>query len=159
VKRTIFSIACLSLLAMLGLGCGSNALKTITLQANTTELKGIGATVQLGVQGNYSYGPSRDLTSRSTFTIVPQGTTWNNLDITTLPTPSITIDNKGMLTAVDPALCTFEATGTDSITGWVMTGDYKVVAHFGGIDSQPMYFGMASAGGDPAKPALGQCGP
>jgi hypothetical protein len=162
VKRITFSIAGLCLLAMLGLGCGSNSLKTITLQAATTELKGIGATIQLGVQGNYSYGPSRDLTSRATYTIIPEGTDWSGQNLATLATqvnPSITIDNKGMMTAVDPALCTFEASGTTTVTGWFMTGDYKVIAHFGGIDSQPMYFGVASAAGDPAAPGSGLCGP
>ena len=158
MKRTIFSIACLSLLAMLGLGCGSNALKTITLQAPTTELKGIGATIQLGAQGNYSYGPSRDLTSRATYTITAERTDWANNPLPASP-QTITIDNKGMVTAVDPAFCTYEATGTDSITGWAMTGDYQIIAHFGGIDSQPIFIGVASATGDPAKPGLGACGP
>jgi hypothetical protein len=158
VKRTIISIASLCLLAAIGLGCGSNSLKTINLLTTSTNLSGIGATAQLAVQGNYSYGPAQDLTTKATYTIVPDGTDWAG---NTLPTPpqGVSVSVQGLVTAVDPAVCSWLDVSPNSTPVWVLTGTYKIVATYQGISSQPVYIGVASAGGDPAPQGNGACGP
>jgi hypothetical protein len=160
VKRSILCLVGLCLLALFAIGCGSNSLKTINLTASTNELKGEGATVQLQAIGNYSYGPPLDMSTRVTYAITADGFDLNGF---ALPAPpaNITVSSTGLLTAVDPFVCTFapaNSTGTQ-VTGWVLTGSYKIVASFGGVSSQPFYVGMASAAGDPAAPANGACGP
>jgi len=160
VKRTIFLIALVSLLGMICLGCGSNHLRTIELTAKSTELVGIGGTLQLQATGNYSYGPARDLTDRVTYTLVVSPAP-NNLDANgnLLTTASIQIDRNGFLTAINPGVCTFVDVGTASTAAWALSGTYQITAAFGGITSQPFYVAMASAVGNPAPPASGQCGP
>lgn len=71
MKRTIFFIACLSLLAVCLTSCGStDNLRTIQLTGSSSNLQGIGATIQLQAQGTYAYGPNRDLTNLVTYTII-----------------------------------------------------------------------------------------
>ncbi len=160
MKRTILFYVALSLLAVLTVSCGSNSLNTIVLTAPQTELVGEGGTLQLTATGNYSYGPSDNLTDKVTYTITADGTDINQVALPAPPS-NITINSTGLLTAVDPFVCTFmpgNSTGT-TVTSWVLTGSYKVVATYKGITSQPFYVGMASAAGDPSAPANGQCGP
>jgi hypothetical protein len=160
VKRTILFLAALSLLAVLALGCGSDSLKSIDLTAPSDELFGEGDTLQVTATGNYSYGPTRDLTARATYTITALGTDINGNPLPTPPS-GITISPTGMLTAVPTFVCTFapgSATGT-TVNSWVLTGSYQIVATFGAVSSQPLYIGMASAAGESAAPADGACGP
>jgi hypothetical protein len=121
---------------------------------------GEGGTLQLTATGNYSYGPTDNLTDKVTYTITADG---EDIAGQTLPTPpsSITINSDGLLTAVDPFVCTYEPGNTtgSTVTSWVLTGSYKVVATYKGITSQPFYVGMASAAGISSAPANGQCGP
>src|SRR5271165_5247506 len=71
VKRTIFFIAFLSLLAICLTSCGStDNVRTIQLTTPSTDLQGVGATTQLQVQGTYAYGPNRDLTNHVTYTVI-----------------------------------------------------------------------------------------
>ena len=158
MKRTIISIASLCLLAGIGLGCGSNPLKTITLLAPSTNLQGLGGTIQLAVQGNYSYGPAQDLTTKATYAVTPDGTDWTGA---ALPTPpaGISISVQGLATAVDPAVCSWVNVSSGSQPSWALSGTYKVVATYKGISSQPLYIAMASAAGSPAAPGDGACGP
>jgi len=164
VKRTICSIAFLSLLAVCLTSCGSsNNLRTIQLTAPSTQLQGIGGTIQLQAQGTYDYGPNRDLTLQVAYTgVVNQSP--NNVDINGVallaPPSTITVSPTGLITAVNPAVCTYADVGTPTTPAWVLTGTYQITASLGGVTSQPVYIGVASAGGPPAPAnAAGQCGP
>jgi hypothetical protein len=163
VKRTIFFIAFLSLLAICLTNCGStDNLRTIQLTTPSTDLQGIGATAQLQAQGTYAYGPNRDLTNQVTYTVIVDPN--NNGTVGApgiLPTPpnTITVSTTGLVTAVEPGVCTFNDVGTATTPAWVLVGDYEITATYRGVTSQPVYIGVASAAGPAAAPANGQCGP
>ena len=71
MKRIIFCIAFLSLLAICLTSCGAAYnLRTIQLTAPSTDLQGIGGTIQLQAEGTYSYGANKDLTNLVTYTII-----------------------------------------------------------------------------------------
>ena len=162
MKRTIFFIAFLSLLAVCLASCGStDNLRTIQLTAPSTELQGIGGTIQLQAQGTYAYGPNRDLTNQVTYTVVVDAVNGVDVNGVALPTPpsTITINTTGLVTAVDPPVCTYEDVGTATTAAWVLTGTYEITASYRGVTSQPVYIGVASAAGPAAAPADGQCGP
>jgi len=155
-------IATLSIaLAFLGLlGCGtSNHLQTITLTATGATgqfiVKGIGGTLQLRATGNYSSTQTHDLTNVATYTIVADPNTGGPLPI---PPQGVTLNATGLVTAVDPPVCTFLNVQPDPTLppAWVLTGDYKVTATYQGITSQPVYIGVASAAG---PGPTGACGP
>ena len=163
VKRTIFSIAFLSLLAFCLASCGStDNLRTIQLTAPSTELQGIGGTIQLQAQGTYAYGPNRDLTNQVTYTVIVDPNNQGTVGGTgILPTPpnTITLSTTGLVTAVEPGVCTFNDVGTLTTPVWVLTGDYEITATYRGVTSQPVYIGVASAAGPSGPPANGACGP
>ena len=163
MKRTIFCIAFLSLLAFCLASCGStDNLRTIQLTAPSTELQGIGGTIQLQAQGTYAYGPNRDLTNQVTYTVIVDPNNQGTVGGTgILPTPpnTITLSTTGLVTAVEPGVCTFNDVGTLTTPVWVLTGDYEITATYRGVTSQPVYIGVASAAGPAAAPADGQCGP
>lgn len=166
MKRTIFSIAFLSLLAVCLTSCGSTyTLRTIQLTAPSSNLQGIGATIQLQAEGTYSYGPNKDLTNLVTYNIVvdPDSNLGLATDGTTivLPTPPQTamVSVTGLVTAVDPAICAWVDVGTATAPAWATTGVYEVTATYRGVTSQPFFVAVASAAGPPGLPANGQCGP
>jgi hypothetical protein len=166
VKRTIFCIAFLSLLAVCLTSCGSTYnLRTIQLTGSASNLQGIGATIQLQAEGTYSYGPNKDLTNLVTYTIIVDPDSNLALDtngtFVTLPTPPQTamVSVTGLVTAVDPAVCAWEDLGTATTPAWATTGEYEVTATYRGVTSQPFFIAVASAAGPPAAPANGQCGP
>jgi hypothetical protein len=170
VKRTTFLTAFVSLLAICLSSCGSDSLRTIELSASGSnsggffDLKGEGGTIQLTATGHYAYGPSRDMSNRVTFTITvdaPNGIPGTDIYGQPLPTPPYTVmvSKTGLLTAVDPWVCTYVDVGTASQAAWALTGSYKIVASFGGITSQPVYVGVASQAGPGGPPANGACGP
>jgi hypothetical protein len=165
VKRTIFCIVSLSLLAVCLTSCGStDNLRTIQLTAPSTQLQGIGGTIQLQVEGTYAYGPNRDLTfvSGITYTLIVDPNNNGTVGLPgILPTPpnTITISPTGLLTAVEPGVCTFNDVGTLTVPVWVLTGDYEITATYRGVTSQPVYIGLSSAAGPSGPPANGQCGP
>ncbi len=164
MKRTTFPVALVSLLAICLSSCGSDGLRTIQLSASGSstggffDLKGEGGTIQLTATGNYSYGPARDLSNRVTYTITPVG-----FDIygTALPAPpvDVTVSTTGLLTAVQPFVCTWVDVGTATTAAWALSGSYKIVAAFGGVSSQPVFVGVASQAGPAGPPANGACGP
>jgi hypothetical protein len=164
VKRTTFLIAFVVLLAIGLISCGSTTLKTIDLSASGNasggffELKGEGGTIQLTATGNYTYGPSRDISNKVTYTVTPDG-----FDIfgTALPAPpqDMTISTTGLVTAVDPFVCTYVDVGTPTTAAWALSGSYKIVATYRGVTSQPVYIGVASQAGPAGPPANGACGP
>ena len=166
VKRTIFFIACLSLLAVCLTSCGStDNLRTIQLTGSSSNLQGIGATIQLQAQGTYAYGPNRDLTNLVTYTIIVDPDSNLGLGaggtLVTLPTPPQTamVSVTGLVTAVDPAVCAWVDVGTATTPAWATTGQYEVTATYRGVTSQPFFVAVASAAGPSGPPANGQCGP
>ena len=163
VKRTIFCIAFLSLLAICLTSCGStDNLRTIQLTAPSTELQGIGGTIQLQAQGTYAYGPNRDLTDQVTYTIIVDPVNGVDINGVALPTPPSTakVSVTGLVTAVDPPACTYADVGTMTTPAWVLTGTYEITASYRGVTSEPVYIGVASAAGPPAPAiAAGACGP
>ena len=162
--RKNIAVALLMALAFLGLpGCGTtNHLQTITLSSSnstgTFEVKGIGGTLQLKATGNYSSTQTHDLTNVVTYTVTPDGTESDGTTPLLAPPQTVTLNKTGLMTAVDPAVCTFVNLQPDPTkpAAWALTGSYKVVATFQGISSQPVFVAIASAAG-PAP--TGACGP
>jgi len=166
VKRILFCIAFLSLLAICLTSCGAAYnLRTIQLSGSSSNLQGIGSTIQLQALGTYSYGPTKDLTNLVTYNIIVDPDSNLALDtngnFVTLPTPpqTATVSVTGLVTAVDPAVCAWEDVGTATTPAWATTGEYEVTATYRGVTSQPFFVAVASAAGPSAAPANGQCGP
>ena len=162
------------------LGCGTtNHLQSITLsaalingvaptgQSGFFTLQGNGGTIQLKATGNYSDGKTKDLTHQVTFSMVADPI--NNVDAfgILLPAPPQTaqISATGLVTAVDPATCTWVDISPDPAKfAWFYSGDYVVTASFQGITSQPVYIPVASSAGNTTYNGIvnnptGLCGP
>jgi hypothetical protein len=162
VKRKYILAALVGTLALILSSCGtSDKLSTITISdgsSSLANLQGIGGTLQLTVTANYTSGKTVDITNWAVYTAVPDPI--NNVDDTGLPLASppatITISATGLLTAVDPAVCTWQNLGTVATPSWFLTGDYKITATYKGFTSQPIFIGVASAA---ANTGDGTCGP
>jgi hypothetical protein len=159
-KSLITALGC-GLLAISLLGCGgSNHLQSITLSIGGTNgffnLVGIGGTLQLKATGEYGSTKTKDLTNVVTWSVVPDGVDSNGVALSAPPL-TVTMSPTGLLTAVDPAVCTWVNLQPDPTKdpSWALTGSYKVTASFGGVTSQPVFVGVASAAG----PGTGACGP
>ena len=166
MKRTSILAALTAALVLTQLGCGDPAigkLQTLQLTTTSTNLVGIGGRAQLSVTGTYSSTDAKDVSTKATYIVTPTGTDVNGLTLMAPPN-TITVSSTGLVTAVDPAVCTWEATGASGATtpaGWFLTGSYQIVATFQGVTSQPVYIGVASAiGSNPGNnnPNL-LCGP
>jgi hypothetical protein len=166
-RKSLISALGFVLLATSLLGCGgSNKLQTITLsiggQGGTFNLKGIGGVLQLKATGNYSNSKTHDLTNVATYTIGVDPVHGVDVrDFPLLPPPmTVTLSPTGMLTAVEPAVCTWHDSepdpDKDNKPAWSITGTYVVTATFQGITSQPVFVAVASATGDGP---FGACGP
>ena len=166
MKRTSILAALVLAVMFSQLGCGGAAvgdLKTIQLSTTSNNLVGIGGIAQLTATGNYTSNASKDLTIHATYVVTPMGTDVNG-NALSAPPNTITVSTTGLVTAVNPAVCTWGATGASGSTtpaGWYLTGSYQIVATFQGITSQPVYIGVASAIGSDSgdnNPNL-LCGP
>jgi len=162
-RKTLFAAMLCALLATTLLGCGgSNELQSIQLTiggtGGTFNLQGIGGTLQLKAVGTYSSTKTKDLTNEVTYTVVPEGTDVNGVPLLA-PPMTVTLNTTGLMTAVDPAVCTWENLQQDETKdpAWVIDGMYKVTATFGGVTSQPVFVAVASAAGN--GPPAGACGP
>lgn len=163
MKRTTFfaAFAC-ALLTFSLLGCGTtNHLQSITLTAKNSqgtsgvfELKGWGGTLQLVATGNYSNGRTRDLSNVVAYAVTPDGTDASGVALLA-PPQTVQFSPTGLLTAVDPTVCTFVNVGTVTTPSWALTGSYKVVVSSQGITSQPVFVAVASA----ITSGQTQCGP
>jgi hypothetical protein len=158
-KTLITALGC-ALLAISLLGCGgSNDLQSITLSIGGDNglfnLQGIGGTLQLKATGTYGSTLTKDLTNKVTYTVVPDGVDSNGVALSAPPL-TVTMSPTGLMTAVDPAVCTWVNLEPDPTKdpSWALTGTYKVTATFGAITSQPVFVGVASAAGP-----TGPCGP
>jgi hypothetical protein len=144
------------------LGCNAlqttNHLRSIQLTPSgggLFNLKGIGGTLQLVATGTYSSGQSKDLSNMVTYTVTPDP---NGSVVLPSPPLTVTMSPTGLMTAVEPAVCTWHDNQTDLTKPpvWVLTGDYIVTATFQGITSQQAFVSVASATGDGPG---GACGP
>ena len=168
-RKTIFAALACALLVFSMLGCGtSNHLQSITLTASGTSglfnVRGIGGTLQLAATGNYSSGKTNDLTNKVTYNIIVDPNNFLTAYGATLQAPqsnTITLNNTGLVTAIEPAACTWvDVAGiippatTAPPPSWALSGDYEVTATFQGITSQPVFVGVASSVGNPNNPAL-----
>jgi hypothetical protein len=163
VKRTTFfaAFACALLIFSL-LGCGtSNHLQSITLTAKNSQatgglydLKGWGGTLQMVATGNYGSGKTRDLSNVVTYTVTPDGTDADGVALLAPPN-TVQFSPTGLITAVDPTVCTFINLGTTDKPVWALRGSYQVVASFQGVSSQPVFVAVASA----ITAGQTQCGP
>ena len=152
-----------------------------TSQSGTVTLLGNGGTIQLSATGQYSSGKSLLLHGEGlvyTAAIDPQ---WHWTDTGGLlvppceapscPAPStppytsgtVEYSQTGLITAVEPAVCTWVNSAVDPSTtpAWSYVGDYVITASYQGITSQPFYVPIASAVGvyDQYSNPTGACGP
>ena len=165
MKRTniLAALACALLVFVLA-GCGqTNHLQTITLQASLINgvaptgqagfynLDGLGGTIQMQAIGNYTNGKTKDLTTVVTFTMIvdPDENHDQFGDVLSAPPLTASISTTGLVTATEPAVCTWINIAVPPATApsFAYVGDYLVTASFGGITSQPVYLPVASAAG------------
>jgi hypothetical protein len=165
VKRSLILATCVALLSLLSTSCGTgDKIGSVSITAagasgGTINLQGLGGTLQLTVTANYTSGKQINETNFATYTITPEGTLDD--EVTPLPTPplGVTLNATGMLTAVDPGICTwYNEAPTIQSPSWFFTGDYKVVATYRGFQSNPIYIPVSSAASDQSQ-NNGQCGP
>jgi hypothetical protein len=142
----MFMTALASALSLLSFGCGgTNHLQSILLTPTANVLEGIGGTVQITAKGHYSTGADLPISDKVKWTVVADGTA---LGGGALPAPPQTVqfNTTGLITAVDPAACSFDFTTPvpPAIPAPFLTGSYKVTATLDGVTSQPVYLGVAS---------------
>ena len=159
-RETLITALGCALLATTLLGCGgSNNLQSITLTiggtGGTFNLKGIGGTLQLKAIGNYSSTKTKDLTNLVTYTVIVDPV--NSVDAfgqsLLAPPQTVTLSPTGLLTAVEPAVCTWVDLSPDPTKpSWAISGDYQITATFRGVTSQPVFVAVSSAAGNPVSP-------
>ena len=178
--KTLFAALACALLVFSMLGCGTtNHLQSITLgaslvngvpvtgQAGFFSLQGNGGTIQLQAIGTYTSGGTKDLTGVVTYKVVVDPVASVDAFGDTLlppcqppqcPSPSappytsgtLEFDSSGLVTAIDPATCTWIDTSSDpKKPAWFYVGAYSATVTFQGITSQPLYIPVASSGGVP----------
>jgi hypothetical protein len=177
VKHSRILVTVLSLAVLVAMsGCGSSdKVESVSMSVQgasggTVDLYGLGGTLQLQVMTNYSSGKVVNETNYATFTVtIPTATQPNyyclwdsNGDCTqeAMPTPpqGITISPNGLITAVDPGVCSWINVGTSSQPAWAYSGYYQINATNHGFTSNPVFIPLASAAsGQPI--AQGLCGP
>jgi hypothetical protein len=191
-RKTLFAALACALLVFSMLGCGAtNHLKSIQLtarlingvipsgQSGTVTLQGYGATIQLQAIGTYTGSAPKDLTRAVTYNVIvdPNNSSDGNGGVLlppcqapACPVPSappftngtVEFSPTGLLTAVDPAVCTWVnlAPPTAATPAWAYVGDYVVTATYDGVTSQPFYVPIGSAAGPVSTSnPTGSCGP
>ena len=160
MKRTnIFAALACALLVIVLAGCGtSNNLQSITLTANQAALSGgiynlvgDGSTIQLKATGEYSSGKTKDLSNMVTWNMIVDPNYTQDAFKVALPPPGQTaqISATGLVTAVEPATCTWiDVAPVGATPSWFFVGAYQVTATFEGVTSQPVYIPIASSGGN-----------
>jgi len=168
VKRTHILAGLLIAFSLLSSSCGTGdkigsvSVTAIGVSGGFVNIVGLGGTIQLKVTANYTSGKQIDETNFATYEVTAQGYDNNFGPIAgalQAPPNTLTINNTGMVTSVDPAVCTWVSTTGDPKTpGWAYTGDYMIVAHYRGFSSQPIFIPISSAAS--AQSGMqGQCGP
>jgi len=111
--------------------------------------------------GTYSSGKTHDLTNVATYNVIVDPT-WNmdaygnplqppcKNPCSDLSQGTLEYNPTGLITAVEPATCTWVDSGPDANTeAWFYVGAYQVTVSFGGVTSQPVFIPIASAAGNP----------
>jgi hypothetical protein len=170
VKRTTLIYVIATALAMLGLlGCGTtNKLQSVHLSPDGgpdgfVSLSGEGGTLQFKVIANYTNKQGYDMTNKVVYTVTPIGEDVNG---NPLPAPplDVVMNATGMMTATEPFVCTWfdknypldRDPANNLKEAWFLSGSYKVVATFKGMDSNPAFVAVASASGNGIN---SNCGP
>ncbi len=137
-------------------------------QANTITLEGLGGTIQLQTLGNYSDGKNIDISNKVVYNVAVANAPLDHSSYGVLLPPctppscptgspgaytngTVEYDSTGLITAVQPAACTYNE---DSNT---LEGAYIVTASYQGFTSQPVYIPVASAT-EPDGSACGTAG-
>jgi hypothetical protein len=141
-------------------GCGtSDKLASITLSSSGNagffEIQGEGGILQLVATANYTSGKTVDVTNFAVFTATPVGDTLSNGPLQAPPN-TMTMSPTGLMTAVQPFVCTFTNVGTTDAPAYALVGSYQVTVTYKRITSQPVFIGVASRTGDGPS---GACGP
>jgi hypothetical protein len=164
VKQSRILAALLVALLLIASGCGtSDSLSTLTVTSTASSsggffnLKGEGGTLQLKTVANYTSGKSVDVTNWAKYTVTTTGTDESGAALQAPPN-TVTINATGLMTAVTPFDCSWTDTTPPPATSptWFLTGSYQVTANYHGKTSQPVFVGVASAGGNGPG---GACGP
>jgi hypothetical protein len=172
VKRTSILTTILVAISVFSSSCGTgDKIGSVSMQvigsggAGTVNLSGLGGTLQLQVLANYTSGKQIDETNFATYTVTAEGyyctyDSSGNCTQNTMPSPpqTVTLDKTGMISAVDPAICSWVNLGTLTTMSWAYTGDYMITATYRGFTSNPVFIPLASAASG-ANNTNGQCGP
>lgn len=169
ILATLLLIASVLLSSSCGTGdkIGSVAMQVVGNGTGTVNLKGLGGTLQLQVLAVYTSGKQIDETNFATYSVTPEGFYWtydgsgNPSTQVTMPTPplGVNIDKTGMVTAVDPGICSWVNVGQNAQSpAWAFTGDYMITATYRGFTSNPVFIPLASAASG-ANNTNGACGP
>jgi hypothetical protein len=167
VKRTKILAAAVIALTLISSGCGtSDYVQSVTLSATSGSagggvynIIGWGGTLQLAVNANYHSGKVVPVTDAVTYVVTPQGTDDNGASLQAPPN-TVTLSTTGMMTAVNPTVCTWtDEAPTSSTPSWFLSGSYQVVANYKGMNSQPVFVAIASAAGTTDQESPGACGP
>jgi hypothetical protein len=188
-RKTLLAAVTCAFLVFIMLGCGqTNNLQTIQLNAALINgvaptsqggfftLQGNGGTIQLQAIGNYSNSKTKDLTNVVTYNVIVDPV--NDVDAfgNTLLPPcqapcqtagqgTVEFSKTGLITAVEPATCTWvDIAPVGGTASWFYSGDYQVTVTFQGITSQPVYIPVASSAGNQFYNGVennptGACGP
>jgi len=164
VKHTRILAALLGVVTLLTTSCGvgdklaSVSVTAVGVNGGFVNLVGLGGTIQLKVTANYTSGKQIDETNFVTYTVTPEGVDNNTGALLPSPPQTVTIDKTGIVTSVDPAVCTWFNNGTLQSPSWAFTGDYMITASYRGFTSQPIFIPVSSAASGQGN-TNGQCGP
>jgi hypothetical protein len=163
VKYSRILATLLGALSLVMSGCGtSDKIANVSMTVNGTtgviNLAGLGGTLQIAVHANYTSGKWIDQTNYAKYTVKALGIDYNTqLPLAASPA-TLAVSNTGVITATDPAACTWQNLGTLSAPGWFYVGWYEVTASYRGYTSEPVYIPVASAASSQSGMS-GQCGP
>jgi hypothetical protein len=168
-RKTLFAALACALLVFSMLGCGAtNRLQSIQLStSNTVEtpgstllVYGIGGTTQVYTWGNYTNGKTVllggdgvkyqiSLTPNSSFsTIEFPYTDFGDPNATPPGTVQLSESTAGLVTAIQPYLCTYANTATSGTTpAFAVIGSYTLTATYGTFTTPPQYVTVASTSG------------
>jgi hypothetical protein len=171
ILAALLGVVTLGVVTLLSTSCGTgDKIGSVSISAagstGVINLAGLGGTMQLQVMANYTSGKQIDETNFAKYTVTAEGFYWtydssgNELNQVPLSSPpqTLTINPTGMITAVDPGICTWVNVNTLTQPAWAYTGDYMITATYRGFTSNPIFIPVASAASGAANTA-GQCGP
>ena len=152
----------------------------VTGAGGTVTLQGLGGTLQLQATAEYTGGTTKDITHVAVYSAMvdpnnsSNGDDFGDLLIPPCQPPSCPVpvdppytngtlefSQTGLLTAVEPAECTWVNSDPDGTSpAWSFVGDYVVTVTYKGITSNPLYVPIGSAAGVVSKTnPTGSCGP